>query len=402
MATRAKDAEVMEGSGPVLMDAAATSKPHLPQRGKEISLFEKDGKTYVDVPLFRMGIFRHPKGILKFNQAFVDKIIDNHRQSITDYNVSLDLRHTDEKGSLAFLDADDGGYIEQREKWVHVCGPVVDEEARALIASRRWRYSSPHLVMNYKSNMVYKLELADLKDYKEQMMSTKTMMLGGVEVKLTKDDEGNFILEDVESLETVSGKVKDLTDDIKNKDDKIKTLEGQVSDLSGKVDKLTADLKAARKEGDGESEDDLPPAVKARLEAMETELKLSREREADLERQRHKDRVLLTLDRAKKYVDNKGMGHSAVFLQLVQKGLLLEEFKDKSDDSFKLENGSAGDPVQVARYFQNLLRTMAETIPGQQPVEQRGREDNDPLAEVRMEYSEEDLAEEIQNFKDKY
>ena len=41
------------GLGPAIVAVAATSKPHLRQRGNEIKIVNRDGKELVEVPIFR-------------------------------------------------------------------------------------------------------------------------------------------------------------------------------------------------------------------------------------------------------------------------------------------------------------------------------------------------------------
>lgn len=158
---------LLEGTGPALVAVAITSKPHLSQRtpddprSKRIEVVEHDGRKLVKVPLIKKALFRHSKGDLLFDDKFIDRLISNFNNKVTDRPVYLDWRHGDQYGAIASLDPEDGGWIEKgSDNWLYAYGvPTVDNIEQLV---RQWPHASVEFAPNYESNFVQKLSSDDL------------------------------------------------------------------------------------------------------------------------------------------------------------------------------------------------------------------------------------------------
>ena len=346
----AQTQEMQDGGGPALVSAAVTAQPHLRQRGvdMEISIVEENGVKLARVPLFRKGVYRHPNGTLLFDDGFIDKMIENHEKKVTDYPPILNFRHTEKEGALAFLDVDDGGRLVREGDKLVAYGPLTDDEAEKIIKSRKWRFASAEFYKNYRSNLMQKLsaetlERIELEELLEEKMP-KQIKLGETVLNLNEDD-GVFALgdTDVAALEKLSLEF------------------GKFTAALEKVETLTARVK----ELEGQSEPELPPEAKIKLEAMQTKL-AAIEAERDAEKaQRLREQVAMTLEKAKTYRDPNGNAHAAVFLNLAEKGLLAEPF-EREGEKFTLEANA--DVAAVLSHYRNLIKVMLETCPGALPA----------------------------------
>lgn len=323
---------LLEGVGPALVAVAVTAKPHLRQRGKEIRMVEIDGKAIVEVPLYKKGIYRHKTGALVFNDPFVSRMVENHQAKVTDYNVHLDFRHNDSQGALAFLDPDDGGWLEMKaDGWLYAYGPPTDDKAVEIINSRKWRYASPEFAPNYESNFVQKLSADDLTEIQIEQLITmedtpmpKNLTLGTKVIQLELEDA------QINQIEAAYKEVQDM----------VAKLEAKVVELSPKT------------------EPELPEAYRVRLKQLEAQNR-------QLEQDRMAERVNITMERARAHRDEKGRGHDKVFMDLAEAGLRLSGY-EQDTTVIKLENSeSVGD---VVNFYRRLITHMLEKCPGTVPA----------------------------------
>lgn len=375
-------ADMETGGGPALVAVAVTAKPHLRQRGNEISLTTIDGKEVVRVPIFQKSINKHPNGTLIFDDGFIDKMIENHKNKVTDYNVALDFRHDEKMGALAFLDADDGGWLAREGNWLVAYGPPADEEAKKVINSRKWRYASAEFYKNYKSNQLQKLstetlEKVELEDIlsMEDFTMPKQIKVGEYTVNINEDGGVLALGEsDVSTLEKVAlefGQGKDALA-------KVSTLEARVREL------------------EGHTEPELPAEAKVKLEAMQGELaKLQAERDAE-KAQRTREQVAVALEKARNYKDANGNAHDPVFLNLIEKGMLLQEF-ERGEEKISLE--AKADAPAIVSYLRKLFTVMLETCPGTMPATGHTEGSEEPLGQKPLpNYSEDELKAALEEF----
>ena len=386
-----EDQEILlEGVGPALVAAAVTAKPHLRQRGHEIKIVERDGQKLVQVPLFRQGIYRHPKGKLVLNQKFFNRIIENHEKKVTDYPVHLDFRHTDSMGALAFLDAADGGFLEVNEGWLTAYGPPVDEKAEEVINSRKWRYASAEFAPDYESNLVQKLSTEHLSEmsqndildgYQANMEVTmpEELTFGDVKVTLEEAEDGESFVLTQDALTSITDVYTAVEKAGGENADKVVKLEEQIVTLEAQVKELAP-----------EPDPEIPEAVRLQLEAHQVELK-------ELRQQRLKERIALALERARAYEDDKGNKHSPVLLEMCEKALALKPIGE-GDDVIKLESA---DQEGAENYLRNFIRILLETIPGQMPGESRTNSDERRLEtdEEQSHYTEEEFDEALKELE---
>lgn len=384
--------QLESGFGPALVAVAATIKPHLRQRDHELKLVEIDGKEFIEIPIARKGVYRYGKKKLVFNDAFFDKMIENHKLHVTDYNVALDVRHKDSPGALGWLDTSDGGWLEMKGPWLHGYAVPTDDSARDTIKNKRYRYASAEFYFDYKSNQMQKLSTDDLDEvddeqlFKEADMSPKTIILGKSNVELVEND-GAFVLE-ADGLKVLEGFISGAGD----LDTQIKKLTDEASKAADTIVKLEAELKTLQVDDKDDDDDDaIPEAYRLRLETLERENK-------ELQSARMREKVALTLERARTHVDKAGMAHDKVFLDLARAGLLMESI-DEGEISVKLEGDSTED---IASFYRNILVAMLENVPGTVPVQGKTENENGRMENVALEYTEDELKSELDNFGEKY
>lgn len=377
-----QDEMMYDGYGPTLINAAVTSKPHLRQRGQEIKLVERDGQELVEVPLMRKGIYAHPwGGKMVFNDKFFAAMIDNHKNKVTDYPVALDFRHRDEQGSLAFLDPEDGGFLELKDNWLYAYGPPTDESAKGIIRSRKWRYSSPEFHPDYQSNLLQELEgsngkfitLEDLTEINiedlvtEVTMPNKKITFGDVVIEL--EDNGNgFVLTEagVTALEQAGIKLAEAAEFKQAAEDaqvQVAQLEQKVTELEAKLPKKDDDL-------------EMPPAIKLAFDELRADRDRERKWRLEEETRRVRQQVALVLEKAKGLRSGE-FGYTKPFLDLLKSGLLLEAYTKADGEVIKLE-GDAG-VEGIKKYYRNLLAQLPEVALERVPLNGKTKSDETRL-----------------------
>lgn len=390
--TKKKMIPKYQGKGPALMAVAVTSKPHLRQRGHEIKIVEIDGAKLVRVPLMRKGIYSHPwVGKMVFDDEFFETMIENHGSAITDYPVALDFRHTDSLGSLAFLDREDGGRLEMEGNWLVAHGPPTDEESEKIINSRKWRFSSPEFHPDYESNLLKKLSdgqkyitLEKCIEVKEgESMSKKVIKLANQSFELEDNGNGFLLTEEAISALEVLGDEGLVTK---------KTLEdaqGREAILEARITELE------QEEEDDADEPEMSEAARVKLEAAEARIQLLETERTEEKMTRLKEQVAVALQSAREMTVD-GYGYTKQFLDLIQSGLMLGDFKDKSGSAVKLELGDDG----MASYFRNLLKRTLEI-----GLERVPRKQKTESEEIQLEggngqgFTSEELDAEIEEFE---
>jgi hypothetical protein len=317
--------------GETLVAIAATSKPHLRQRGEEISMVERNGKKMVRVPIAKKGVYRHklaPDGKLVLDEKRFDRMIQNWENRVTDYNVALDLRHTDQQGALALLDKDDGGELVKEKDWLVSYGYPTDQKAEDLITSKRFRYASAEIHPNYDSNLVHQLSSDDLEIY--ELEEEKGTDMSNVTIPQEEYDR------------------------LKAAEDKLLKLEASQP----------------------EPEVQLPESFR-----LEFEMLKKKSKEAD--RAIMKSHVALAVSEMKSYRDSKGQAHSEAFINTVSALLLGDNIEQEGSETIKLEgdNGQIT-PEAVAAYYRQGLIMLAKTTPGQVNMVTKTEPDN-----IRLELS---------------
>lgn len=138
---------------PVILGIAATNRPHVRLREHPLSMVKIDGKEYVRVPFMVKGRYKHPTGPLDFNDEAFAQMISNHKNKVGDFAESLDMKHFPEKGSLAWFDADKGGFIKQEGNLLVGYGVPTGPETIDIVNSGKFRYASVEFQPNYQSNL---------------------------------------------------------------------------------------------------------------------------------------------------------------------------------------------------------------------------------------------------------
>lgn len=356
--------------GAALIAVAATNKPHLPQRGGEITIVEKDGHAIVRVPVARRGVYRHPLGKIKFTQDTFNQMIENHQRKVVDNPVHLDLRHNDTEGALAWLDPDDGGYLTMEGDWLVAYGPPTDDKAVELIKSKRYRFSSAEFTPDYRSNLLQKLSADEMDYIGETEVRLMKITVAGIEFEVQEADSGLVLSQ--EQLDKINTAVKAKDDDMAAK---VEQLEARATDAETKLLKLEAD-----------AEPELPEAYRLRLESLEAEnTRLADERE--------RERVAFTLEQAaSRRVNGHGIDEATInhFKQM----LMLTP-----DETIKLEDKTSA--RSVVNYYRGMLRKyLLEIHQPVVPMQPNTDGDGDDVTRLEKitEIDEKVLDEKIKNF----
>jgi hypothetical protein len=382
-----------KGQGPTLLAVAITSKPHLPQRGKEVKLIDVKGDPYAEVPVYKLGKYRHPfwgaEEPLNFDEKFTKNIMKNHAKKVTAFNVALDFRHGDDQGSLAFLDPEDGGWLEMKDDWLYAYGPVVDDESLSILKSRRWRFTSPEIHLDYRSTKLssdgsgaIRLEslfeqdknfITQLSQYEEKVMYE--LIIGGQTIKLEDAEGGGFTIQQsvLDGVKTAFDAVQASLD---KKSSELVALTAQVEELKKKITPPAQDPPV--------NLESLPAEFRTVFQQMQEQVKLAKEetdrqrREAAEQRkQRNLERVAAALSKAKA-LREKGKGHPAVFLETMKAALTFSPI-GANGSTVKLETTGNMELTaeQVMDYAREAFLVILETTPPSVQMEQTVDRDED-------------------------
>lgn len=328
----------LEGKGPALIAVAITSKPHLDQRtpddpkSKRIEIVEHEGRKLVKIPLFKKALYKHDKGPLSFSDAFINRMVENHKNKVTGRPVYLDFRHGDQYGTLAHLDSEDGGWLQMgQDNWLYAYGlPVVDNIEQMV---KQWPHASVEFAPNYESNFVQKLSTDDLSEINpEDLVEMEDIM----PKKLTLGTKVITLEGEVQD-----GQVTEIETAYNEMVSKITQLEAKVIELSPKP------------------APQLPEEYRVRLEALEIENRR-------LSAEKHAEKVTNVIEKARNYRDSRGYGHSKVMLELAEAGLKLSAY-EADGTTIKLEDG--GKIGDVVAFYGNIIKTMLEKVPGTVPMQ---------------------------------
>lgn len=409
--------------GPVLTYVAVTSKPHLDQRApgsksKRIELVEIDGKKYVKVPMYRKGIYRHDKhGVLNFGNEFTKQLIENYQNKVSRNPVYLDFRHSDKYGSLAYLDPEDGGRIEEEaDGWVSVYGvPTVDNIDQII---KQWPHASVEIDPNHKNHAIKYLSSEELssitlEELVEDDVMPKKIKLGDVTLTLEqKDDVFQLSADDVSAIEKVNeelAKIATLQKSVADKEEAVKKLEADADaakkaaeEAKTQLEDATTRLERLRKGEPEEPEFDLPPQVKAQLKQLEEQNKILLEAKKEAERLRFQERIALTIKEAQEMVDANGYGYTKPTLDLARKGLLLEGFETSDKQTIKLEEGDTDDTAKLVSYFRNLIAELLKVGVARAPKESQTLSDDHQMNQNGRSWTDDELKLELENFAKRY
>lgn len=124
-----------------------------------------------------------------------------------------------------------------------------------------------------------------------------------------------------------------------------------------------------------ESEDDMPDdeVVDEQTTELQVALEAANQRILALEKATAVAEITAVVAEARTYVDENGMGHSAVLLNMVQ-DLMLGNPVGEGDGVIQLED--AADAGKVAQYFRRGLAKLLKTMPGQVKLEGKTVPDN--------------------------
>lgn len=354
--------------GPTVLAVAATNEPFIGLKDHPSEIVQIDDAAYVRVPFLMQGYYNHPwYGPLIFNQPKIDKIIQNHVMGVAEAPVYYRVRHA-ENPSVAFFDLDRGGWFAEEEvngdKLLVAYGPVVDEQ-RALETVRDYVCASMDIDENYIPFRVQKFSKRSIHVFsinaswnysrtrltKEAIMKRKVTIAGvTVEIDVT---EAGYVFDEaaIEQLQAIT------------------LPEADAEDLQPQVDQLTVDLTAARdqvvqleariKELGGETEPEVSPAVRQRLEALER-------RAQEAERRELNSQINNVVQLARSFRDDKGQGHSQVFINWLDKFLKLEAIGSGADIVRLAANYTAHD---LRRYALEAGMWLSRNLPAVVPME---------------------------------
>lgn len=332
----------LEGLGPVITGVALTIKPFI-KRQERASIIDVDGRQVMRIPTMRRGAWRHPiYGILRFDDDFFSSATKNFSENAYGQDVPVkdghQPRHQHALGWLYDVQLEG----DKRDQFVLYANPT-DDRGIDIIQNRKVPYASAEFMFNYKD--------AEL----------KTLSLEGLE----------------EAAELEEG-VYDFSED------ELACIE----ELAACEDCLEEKLEMADKDNIKETvqlSSEAWEEIQARLtkiDEMDTTIKqLSEELEArdeqiyELQNVNESALVSALVQNAKNYKDKEGKGHSAIFLNAYEQGLILGEIAVGDEVFVALSDEIT--PEAVRDYYRGVLRFLAENLPGVVPLDEHTEPDEE-------------------------
>lgn len=141
----------LEGVGPAILGAALTNRPHI--KGlPPVTIEEREGKKLMRIPLLRMGKWKHPTGLLVFDDQAVDRMIKNFQDGTVGNHVSVDMRHQPELGAQGWFTEFKREEQDGKKLLVGYAEPTpVGERA---VSDKIYQYASLEFHPNWESPLV--------------------------------------------------------------------------------------------------------------------------------------------------------------------------------------------------------------------------------------------------------
>lgn len=160
---------------PVMLGVALTNRPHVRLKKHPISVVEKDGEKLVRVPFMVKGKYHHPQGDLDFTDDAFDKMLENYRNGVADYDLAADSKHQPERGAWMWFQEELGGKVVREnvngeDLLVGYAKPADESVIRDLSGvAPKFRYASLEFHPNYRSNVKQTYLSEDLTDWEDSM-----------------------------------------------------------------------------------------------------------------------------------------------------------------------------------------------------------------------------------------
>lgn len=366
------------GHGPTLLAVAATNEPFIGLKNHPAEIVQVNDTPHVRVPFLLQGFYFHPWwGGLNFNQAYVNTMIRNHVMGISEMPVYYRVNHMSGP-SVAFLDIDRGGWLQEEEidgdKLVVAYGPVV-EENRARETVRDFICASMDIDDNYVPARIAKFSKPRKKHiftinkdwlYQQEAPVKKVkVVIGGQTYEVSVDDDGLYLLDKdtVDALVAIPAAEPndELQDQLDQATTELEAARTQVQQLAARVAELTPD-----------DTPDVPEEYKNRL------LELER-RAQEAEKRELQTAIQGVVNATKSYRDERGHGHSQVFVDWIG-NVLAGKPVGSGTDVAKLSAGP--DAHAWRKYFMAATMWLAANMDATVPMSGAGDtgDDDNPLA----------------------
>jgi hypothetical protein len=276
----------------------------------------------------------------------MDKFLENLEQGAADNELGLDARHMPDRGALAWFEPALGGKV-VKEKVPGVgtmlvgIGKPTGDDVVDMVKRGRFRFASLEFHPNYRSNVKQRYLSDDLTLPEERIDDMP------FELKLEEDGTAILTNEQVKELQNIIKDAEQGATELEEAQNKVEELETELEQVKGTVVELEDKVKAMQKI--------------EQPQKTEREIELE-ERIIALERDRANQWVEMTIEKARNKVDENGMGHSAVFLNLMETLMSGAEFTE-GETAIKLEDATS--PAKYGEYVRKMGALILEKTPGQ-------------------------------------
>ena len=313
-----------KGFGPTLLAVAATNEPHLQLKGYEVTIVEINGEKYIRVPALIKGAFDYLGETLIFDDAFFETLLRNHNNEVWESAPYFRVGHA-RTPALGWFDKESGGFFQIEDNLFVGYAKPVDEEAIKEIESKKYRYASSDIVLDYVPNALalFSVPMKEMAsrlrlDRSEQMKNKKEEQKPEEEVILEDASVEEAQHEEKEEKPTLDAIVADLQN----------TVKAMQQDLMAALEKLNKPEPKAEPEVDQKDEVD--------LEDKKDDATVSLQRQvAELESKLFGSRLGAVLFSLENKRDENGNGYPQAVTQFV------------SDVFSKREFSSAGNVVKL-------------------------------------------------------
>jgi hypothetical protein len=321
----------LEGVGPTILGAGVTNRPHIKGLPPIQVLARGDGTEYLKIPLLRKGHFRHPRGVLVFDNRVYGKMVANFEGNVVGNQISVDLRHKPEFGAVAWFKRvyADNGFL------------VADADPTAkgleLVKSKAYQYASIEFHPDWANPEIAAFSgderLEDCIDLQE--------------VEMPKEDTATTDTDDT----------RDSDGDVLSLEEQLQQERERTQELQERADKLEADAKVQQ------------TAHEASTVQMEARL-------AALEKTNYQQLAANIVMEAESFRDDKQRAHPKVLLDWIR-AIMLEEpiganEEDEDAEVISLEETDRSSAPKTRAYYRRAVVWLSQNLPGSVPTAEAG------------------------------
>ena len=246
---------------------AFTREPGTRQRGNEITLQEKDGETWLRIPLLKAAKIRHGRKRFTFTRQDLEDIVENWKSKITDYKVYGRVGH-ERKPGLVNLEQPDG-YIQVEGNILMGYAKALSEEAKSIIQDQQYIYASVDLERGYQSS-----ELAELEDVETEAETVTLSITNEVQPRKKGKTMTDVTIDKKEYDELVASKVKleAAEQAVAAEQERVEAQKTRIAELESKV----VELEQAQVEEEDQATDEATQALLEEIASLKAQAKVAK------------------------------------------------------------------------------------------------------------------------------